>query len=180
MKKVIFQYSGHLFYVVLLNIFSLPLLGPELKLSKNEPCGADCFQLLEEVQKKSAEQASKDNTNDENSSSCNPNKVKKNSSVDSGNEASSEDSNDSTTRSSLPRNENSNSGNGSGANKKFTPTGSQSSSTETSRRGSFSEGAGGSKKGIEALKRRDSVQGSSSQGIVPQSNSIAKVKKTYK
>ena len=104
------------------------LLGPELKLSKNEPCGADCFQLLEEVQKKSAEQASKDNTNDENSSSCNPNKVKKNSSVDSGNEASSEDSNDSTTRSSLPRNENSNSGNGSGngvANKKFNPTGSQ-------------------------------------------------------
>ena len=112
----------------LLLLFPLDLLGPELKLSKNEPCGADCFQLLEEVQKKSAEQASKDNTNDENSSSCNPNKVKKNSSVDSGNEASSEDSNDSTTRSSLPRNENSNSGNGSGngvANKKFNPTGSQ-------------------------------------------------------
>ena len=53
----------------------------------------------------------------------------------------------------------------------------QSSSTETSRRGSFSEGAGGpSKKGIEALKRRDSVQGSSNQGIAPHSNSIAKVK----
>ena len=52
----------------------------------------------------------------------------------------------------------------------------QSSSTETSRRGSFSEGAGGpSKKGIEALKRRDSVQGSSNQGIAPHSNSIAKV-----
>ena len=67
--------------------------GPELKL-KNDPCGADCYQLLEEVQKKSVAAEN----NDENSSSCNPNKVKKNSSVDSGNEASSEDSNDSTTR----------------------------------------------------------------------------------
>ena len=71
--------------------------------------------------------------------------------MDSGNEASSEDSNDSTTRSSLPKNENSNSGLGNGKKSEC------SSSTETSRRGSFSEGG----KRHEALKRRDSQQGPS-------------------
>merc|ERR1719189_3420908 len=80
-------------------------------------------------------------------------KVKKNSSVDSGNEASSEDSNDSTTRSSLPKNENSNSGMGNGKKSGY------SSSNENSRRGSFSEAS--SKRVIEALKRRDSQQGGS-------------------
>ena len=153
--------------------------GPELKI-QSEPCGQDCFQLLEEVQskKKSSVAVVSESNNDETSSASNPNKVKKNSSVDSGNEASSEDSNDSTTRSSLPRNENSNSGNG----KKFgggNGGGQQSSSsTETSRRGSFSEGAGGtsSKKSaaLEALKRRDSVQGGAIQ-TQQSSNFIPKV-----
>ena len=71
-------------------------------------------------------------------------------------------------RSNLPRNENSNSGNG----KKF----GQSSSTETSRRGSFSEGAAlGAKKGIESLKRRDSVQGNNNPVQQQHPNSIPKV-----
>ena len=159
--------------------------GPELKI-QTDPCGPDCFQLLEEVQskKKSTVAVVNESNNDETSSASNPNKVKKNSSVDSGNEASSEDSNDSTTRSSLPRNENSNSGNGS---KKFGGNGNgnggqqSSSSTETSRRGSFSEGASSSKKSaaLEALKRRDSVQGSTSSNQSQQnSNFIPKVDAT--
>ena len=58
---------------------------------------------MEEVKKKNEKENSEE-------ASSNGGKVKKNSSVDSGNEASSEDSNDSTTRSNLPTNENSNSG----------------------------------------------------------------------
>jgi histone-lysine N-methyltransferase EZH2 len=99
--------------------------GPELKIS-SKPCGPDCFQLLEEVKKKNEKENSEE-------ASSNGGKIKKNSSVDSGNEASSEDSNDSTTRSNLPTNENSNSGRGNGKKSGY------SSSTETSRRGSFSE-----------------------------------------
>jgi len=119
--------------------------GPELKIS-SKPCGPDCFQLLEEVKKKNEKENSEE-------ASSNGGKIKKNSSVDSGNEASSEDSNDSTTRSNLPTNENSNSGMGNGKKSGY------SSSTETSRRGSFSEAS--SKRVIEALKRRDSQQGGS-------------------
>ena len=137
--------------------------GPELK-TTGEPCGEDCFKLLEEVRQREKscqkscqgsgdleqEQSNGNNAGDK------PNKIKKNSSVDSGNEASSEDSNDSTTRSSLPKNDNSNSGFAPNAGGKKSEC---SSSTETSRRGSFSE-ACNSKRAHEALKRRDSQQGS--------------------
>ena len=101
-------------------------------------------------------------------------KIKKNSSVDSGNEASSEDSNDSTTRSSLPKNENSNSCMGSNWNNG--QKSGYSSSAENSRRGSFSEAAG--KRSQEALKRRDSVQGAiqqQQQQQQPPTSSIPKV-----
>merc|ERR1719189_2850629 len=87
-------------------------------------------------------------------------KIKKNSSVESGNEASSEDSNDSTTRSSLPKNENSNSGMGTGKKSEY------SSSNENSRRGSFSEGS--SKRVLETLKRQDSQQGGSTSNSMQQ------------
>ena len=132
--------------------------GPELKTTL-EPCGEDCFKLLEEVRQKNSQQKDSQENQDQQESNGNnagdkpPNKIKKNSSVDSGNEASSEDSNDSTTRSSLPKNDNSNSGFATNGGKKSEC----SSSTETSRRGSFSEGT--SKRAHEALKRRDSQQG---------------------
>merc|ERR1711881_217182 len=65
-----------------------------------------------------------------------------------------------TTRSSLPKNENSNSGMGNGKKSGY------SSSTETSRRGSFSEAS--SKRVLEALKRRDSQQGGSTSNSMQQ------------
>ncbi|TRY74487.1 hypothetical protein TCAL_01325 [Tigriopus californicus] len=74
--------------------------GPELKVSK-EPCSPECFLLLDEVKKE--RKTSNEGTGPEGGeNSNNPSKIRKNTSVDSGNEASSEDSNDSTTRSSLP------------------------------------------------------------------------------
>lgn len=71
--------------------------GPDIKLS-TEPCGPDCYLLLEEVR-----QNSKSDTRTSKENGERPEKVKKNISVDSGNEASSEDSNDSTTRDSTTR-----------------------------------------------------------------------------
>ena len=68
-----------------------------------EPCGPDCYLLLDEVS-----QDAQNGTTQGAGGSDRPNKIKKNISVDSGNEASSEDSNDSettrdsTTRSSIP------------------------------------------------------------------------------
>merc|ERR1712179_720682 len=128
--------------------------GPELK-QNTEPCGQDCYLLLEEVRR------SGDTENQQGQASDRPEKIKKNSSVDSGNEASSEDSNDSTTRSSLLKNENSNSGMGNNGKKSG-----YSSSNENSRRGSFSEAS--SKRVLEALKRRDSQQGGSTSNSMQQ------------
>ena len=114
--------------------------GPELKMT-GEPCGANCYLLLEEVKK-------------ENAAAAAAGKLKKNVSVDSGNEASSEDSNDSTTRSSLPGG-GGGGGGGGGAGKdsagdklelgeKRSGTQSGYSSSSETRRGSFSgQGAGG-------------------------------------
>jgi len=69
--------------------------GPELKLN-TEPCSQHCYLRLEGVpQTKSETTENKDGEKAE--------KIKKNVSVDSGNEASSEDSNDSTTRDSTTR-----------------------------------------------------------------------------
>ena len=68
-----------------------------------DPCGPDCYLMLEDVS-----QDAQNGTEQEAEGSDRPNKIKKNISVDSGNEASSEDSNDSettrdsTTRSSIP------------------------------------------------------------------------------
>ena len=53
--------------------------GPEFKVGK-DPCGPNCFLLLEEVKKKNVDD---DSTNTEAATSG---KVKKNTSVDSGNE----------------------------------------------------------------------------------------------
>ena len=98
--------------------------GPELKMT-GEICGANCYLLLEEVKK-------------ENAAAAAAGKLKKNVSVDSGNEASSEDSNDSTTRSSLP-------GAGKDAGDKSEKSGEKRSGTQSgysssseTRRGSFS------------------------------------------
>ena len=102
--------------------------GPELKMT-GEICGANCYLLLEEVKK-------------ENAAAAAAGKLKKNVSVDSGNEASSEDSNDSTTRSSLP-------GTGKDAGDKSEKSGEKRSGTQSgysssseTRRGSFSGQAG--------------------------------------
>jgi len=114
--------------------------GPELKIT-GEPCGPDCYLKLEDVSLSDkaggAQEAGADR----------PDKIKKNISVDSGNEASSEDSNDSettrdsTTRSSIPEKK----------------SGSQSgnSSNSDSRRNSFS-GLEGLKELKEAKKKGES------------------------
>ena len=104
--------------------------GPELKFT-GEPCGDNCYLLLEEVKKENS-----------------LNKAKKNASVDSGNEASSEDSNDSTTRSSLP-------GKDGEKGKKSGGSGTQSgySSCSETRRGSFS---GGTNLDLKALSSKAS------------------------
>ncbi|XP_017774091.1 PREDICTED: histone-lysine N-methyltransferase E(z) isoform X2 [Nicrophorus vespilloides] len=83
--------------------------GPDLK-PFTEPCGPDCYMLLDGVKEKLAAKAkqdeqdendkgkdknSKDNTSQNSRANQNPRKVCKEQSVDSGNEASSEDSNDS-------------------------------------------------------------------------------------
>jgi len=76
--------------------------GPEMRLG-TEPCGPDCYLMLEEVTQGTAH-----HSQGQEAACDRPDKVKKNVSVDSGNEASSEDSNDSettrdsTTRSSIP------------------------------------------------------------------------------
>ncbi len=141
----------------------------------SDPCGPDCFQLLEEVKNNRKRVADEDSSSN---AAGGPSKIKKNSSVDSGNEASSEDSNDSTTRSSLPGGGNSNGGcvggkegasTSSGANNKKSGTHSgYSSSSESTRRNSFSgldfKGMRGNGKGSGAgngsngggEKRRDS------------------------
>ena len=97
-----------------------------------DPCGPDCYLMLEEV----SQDAQNGEEAEEAGGTDRPHKIKKNISVDSGNEASSEDSNDSettrdsTTRSSIPgKKSGSQSGN---------------SSASDSRRNSFS--------GIEGLK----------------------------
>jgi histone-lysine N-methyltransferase EZH2 len=102
--------------------------GPEMR-HNTDPCGPDCYLLLEEVR------SSGDMDTQQGQASDRPEKIKKNISVDSGNEASSEDSNDSTTRDSTTRS--------SIPGKK---SGSQSgnSSASDSRRNSFS--------GLEGLK----------------------------
>ena len=102
--------------------------GPELKVTGTQ-CGPDCYLLLDEVKTEEPEEAAAGLATDL------PEKIKKNISVDSGNEASSEDSNDSTTRDSTTRS--------SIPGKK---SGSQSgnSSASDSRRNSFS--------GLESLK----------------------------
>lgn len=113
--------------------------GPEQK-SCSDPCGPDCYLMLEEVTKGDGGQGGQDQGADR------PDKIKKNISVDSGNEASSEDSNDSettrdsTTRSSIPgKKSGSQSGN---------------SSASDSRRNSFS-GLEGLKELKEAKKKGD-------------------------
>ncbi|GJQ83294.1 putative chromatin binding protein [Trypoxylus dichotomus] len=80
--------------------------GPDLK-PFTEPCGSDCYMLLDGVKEKLAKQEQDENekvkeknlkesaSNAEGSKSTNPRKICKQQSVDSGNEASSEDSNDS-------------------------------------------------------------------------------------
>jgi len=103
--------------------------GPEIKLSTNS-CGPDCYLLLDEVKPDSSEGTSAQ-TNEV------PEKIKKNISVDSGNEASSEDSNDSTTRDSTTRSSMPGAGKNSGSQ-------SGNSSASGSRRNSFS--------GLEGLK----------------------------
>ncbi len=108
--------------------------GPELKMS-GVPCGTQCYLHLEEVKK-------------ENAAAAAAGKLKKNSSVDSGNEASSEDSNDSTTRSSLPGNKDGVSSGDKGGKRSGTQSG-YSSSSET-RRSSFS-GQGGSNLDLKAI-----------------------------
>ena len=119
--------------------------GPELKLN-SQPCGPDCYLQLEEVQSGSGDQAGPPGTGLQDR----PDKVKKNISVDSGNEASSEDSNDSTTRDSTTRS--------SIPGKK---SGSQSgnSSASDSRRNSFS--------GLEGLKelKKNGGNGSNSNSL---------------
>lgn len=68
--------------------------GPDLK-PFSEPCGAECYMHLEGMKEKLAAQAA-DNKEDEGEEKRGgPRKVRKQASVDSGNEASSEDSNDS-------------------------------------------------------------------------------------
>ena len=112
--------------------------GPELKVT-GEPCGSKCFLLLEEVQSKNEKEKriNVEKDGEPSNSAAGPSKVKKNVSVDSGNEASSEDSNDSTTRSSLPSGANkSEVQSGVSARKSGTQSG-YSSCSET-RRGSFS------------------------------------------
>lgn len=115
--------------------------GPDLKIS-TEPCGPECYLLLDEVKNKNKQEsaaasgAGTSGANDkEETSGEPPAKIKKNMSLDSGNEASSEDSNDSTTRSSLPGGGGgSKDGNGNG--KKSGTQSGYSSSSET-RRSSF-------------------------------------------
>ncbi|KAG8293113.1 Histone-lysine N-methyltransferase ezh1 [Homalodisca vitripennis] len=78
--------------------------GPDLKMS-SEPCGTDCYMLLEGMQEKlaaaaksaAAEQVREEmeEQNGTKGEGSVPRKVRKQTSVDSGNEASSEDSNDS-------------------------------------------------------------------------------------
>jgi len=124
--------------------------GPEMKLN-TEPCCPDCYLLLEGVKQMNKEAAA-------GAKGDKPEKVKKNISVDSGNEASSEDSNDSTTRdsttrSSLPSVE------------KKSESQSGNSSTSGSRRNSFS--------GIDGLKelRKNCGGGGSGGTVTPQSGS---------
>ena len=102
--------------------------GPEIKLATS-PCGPDCYLLLDEVSTGAAGQVPEV-----------PEKIKKNISVDSGNEASSEDSNDSTTRDSTTRS--SMPGGGGGGKKSGSQSGN--SSASDSRRNSFS--------GLDGLK----------------------------
>ncbi|XP_023346406.1 histone-lysine N-methyltransferase EZH2 [Eurytemora carolleeae] len=71
--------------------------GPELRLN-TEPCCPDCYLLLEGVSYNTRQ-----DTGDTKDTSEKAEKVKKNISLDSGNEASSEESNDSTTRDSMTR-----------------------------------------------------------------------------
>merc|ERR1712223_1993437 len=132
--------------------------GPEMKIS-GEPCGPDCYLMLDEVS-----QDAQNGTTQGAGGSDRPNKIKKNISVDSGNEASSEDSNDSettrdsTTRSSIPgKKSGSQSGN---------------SSASDSRRNSFS-GIYGLKELKEGKKKGEptSAVGSSSSGQCSVSNS---------
>ena len=113
--------------------------GPDLKLNTS-PCGPDCYLNLDEVNPGDGEAGAADMADV-------PDKIKKNVSVDSGNEASSEDSNDSTTRDSTTRS--------SMPGKK---SGSQSgnSSASGSRRNSFS--------GLEGMKdlKKNGVCGTNS------------------
>ena len=106
--------------------------GPELKVA-SEPCGPHCHLLLDEVKRKKREEArsaaaAAAAASEEGGDASISSKVKKNASLDSGNEASSEDSNDSTTRSSLPG----------GNNGKKSGTQSGYSSCSDTRRSSFS------------------------------------------
>ena len=114
--------------------------GPEIKLLTSA-CGPECYLMLDEVRA--------DNTEgDKDAVADLPEKIKKNISVDSGNEASSEDSNDSTTRSSLQgKKSGSQSGN---------------SSASGSRRNSFS--------GLDGLKELKKNGGNSGLGTNSNSN----------
>ncbi|XP_051157381.1 histone-lysine N-methyltransferase E(z)-like isoform X2 [Leptopilina boulardi] len=68
--------------------------GPDLK-SFSEPCGSECYMHLEGMKEKLAAQAADIKEEDGEEKKGGPRKVRKQTSVDSGNEASSEDSNDS-------------------------------------------------------------------------------------
>jgi len=107
--------------------------GPAFKLN-TEPCSNECYLLLDEVMEKKAVAADlKDDGSDR------PDKIKKNISVDSGNEASSEESNDEDdiTQSSIQDNSNSNMPEN-GNSKKTSGRQSGNSSNSDSRRNSFS------------------------------------------
>ncbi|XP_011862501.1 PREDICTED: histone-lysine N-methyltransferase E(z) isoform X2 [Vollenhovia emeryi] len=68
--------------------------GPDLK-PFSEPCGAECYMHLEGMKEKLAAQAADTKEEEGDEKRGGPRKVRKQASVDSGNEASSEDSNDS-------------------------------------------------------------------------------------